>query len=322
MEPKKKILQCPICQATYSRKDNLLRHLKKFHSENIAARMPTKMVKNSKPCLSESVVFNTPFTMIVSGATMSGKTEWVKRLLTQRTHDDPCTKESFISLQGLATILYRNAKDNPEITFHQGMPNDLVQLKFFDPDVPSLIVFDDLMRTVLSDETAADLFSEGAHHHNISIVFIMQSLFFQGKQSRTISLNADYFILLKNPRDRQQVEAFGRQTYPRKSNTYSEAYEIPTMRPHGYLVVDLYPTTPDSCRLRMNIFSGENNQFHPNDIFHTISAIAESFKKKNYMESAELQAMHNRKKQMDTLIGRDNLPSEIKAQETGKAQDR
>ena len=73
-----------ICQATYSRKDNLLRHLKKLHSENIATRMPTKKVKRSKPGLLESMIFNTPFTMIASGATMTGKTEWVKRLLTHK----------------------------------------------------------------------------------------------------------------------------------------------------------------------------------------------------------------------------------------------
>ena len=41
------------------------------------------------------------------------------------------------------------------------------------------------------------------------------------------------------------------------------------------------------------------------------------------MESAELQAMHiNSKKQMDTLMGRHDLPSQIKAQKNGKAQDR
>ena len=149
----------------------------------------------------------------------------------------------------------------------------------------------------------------------------MQNLFFQDKQSRTISVNTHYFILLKNPRDRQQVEAFGQQVYPRKSYTFSEAYEKTTMRPHGYLVMDLYPIIPDSCRDRTNIFTGENNQFHPNNVFHTISPIVESFRKKNYMESAELQAMHNNKKQMDTFMGSHDLPSEIKAQKIEKAQD-
>ena len=114
---------------------------------------------------------------------------------------------------------------------------------------------------------------------------------------------------------------FERQVYRRKSNTFSEAYEKATMRSHGYLLVELYPTTSDSCRLITDIFPGKNNQFRPNDIFHTISPIAESFKKKNYIESAELQAMHNSKKRMNTLMGRHDRPSEIKAQEIGKAQD-
>ena len=59
-------------------------HLKKFHIENIAARMPTKKGKKSEYCLSESMIFNTPSIMIVSGATMSGMTERVKKLLAHK----------------------------------------------------------------------------------------------------------------------------------------------------------------------------------------------------------------------------------------------
>ena len=99
------------------------------------------------------------------------------------------------------------------------------------------------------------------------------------------------------------------------SYTFSEAYERATMRLHGYLVVDLYPTTPDSCRLGTNMFPDENNQFHPNATFNAISPIVELLKKKNYMDS-------DSKKQMDTLMGLYDLLSEVKAQEIGKAQDR
>ena len=176
------------------------------------------------------------------------------------------------------------------------MPNDLVQLQYFDLSVSSLIVFDDLMRTVMNDDTAADLFTEGAHYRNISVIFVTQNLLFQGKQSRTIIVNAHYFILLKNPRDRQRVEVFTLPVYPRMSHIFSEAYERATMRPHRYLVVDLYPTTSDSCKLRTEKFPGENNQIRPSDIVPTIRPIIDSFKKQNYTDSAELQAMHNSKK--------------------------
>ena len=119
----------------------------------------------------------------------------------------------------------------PDITFHQGKHKDLVQSKHFDPSIPSLIVFDDLMRTVMNDDRAPDLFTEGTHHRNITAIYIIQNLFFEGKQSKTVSVNAHYFILLKNPRDRQQVEVFGRQVYPRKFHIFSEAYERATVRP-------------------------------------------------------------------------------------------
>ena len=44
-----------------------------------------------------------------------------------------------------------------DITFHQGMHNGLVQSKYFYPTVLNFIVFDDLMRTAMNDDTAVDL---------------------------------------------------------------------------------------------------------------------------------------------------------------------
>ena len=41
-----------------------------------------------------------------------------------------------------------------DITFHEGMPNDLFHSKTFHPSVPSLIVFDDLMTLTLTQENA------------------------------------------------------------------------------------------------------------------------------------------------------------------------
>ena len=40
--------------------------------------------------------------------------------------------------------------------------NDSVKSKYFDASVPSLTVFDDLMRTVMNDDAAAYLFTEGS----------------------------------------------------------------------------------------------------------------------------------------------------------------
>ena len=120
--------------------------------------MPSKEAKRSKPYPSESMVFYASFTMIVSGATMSGKTEWVKRLLEHKDNMmSPIQKKVLFSYNYWQPSYTEMLKIIPDITFHEGMPNDLFQSKNFDPSVPNLIVFDDLMRTVLNDVTAADL---------------------------------------------------------------------------------------------------------------------------------------------------------------------
>ena len=306
-----------MCMKFFSRPFNLLRHMRKMHNES--EQTPKMKMEKNGQC--QNMTFKTPFTMIVSGATMSGKTSWVKTLLKH--------KESMISpvpTQILFCYKYWQPSYTdmlqtiPDITFHQGMPNKEDQSGFFDPKRPSLIVFDDLMRTVMNDDNAADLFTEGAHHQNTSIIFIIQNLFFQGKQSRTISVNAHYIVLLKNPRDRSQVEALGRQIYPRKWATFSQTYEKATLQPHGYLVIDLYPTTHESCRLRTNIFP--NKQLQRHELFHTMAPVVDSFKKKEYMEPAELHALHESKKKINALMDRYDLPSDIKAHEIGDAQDR
>ena len=129
--------------------------------------------------------------MIVSGATMSGKTKWVKRLLAHKENMMiPVSKKVLFCYQYWQPSYTEMLKAMPEIIIHQGMPSDLVQSKYFDPNVPSLIVFGDFIRTVMNDDTAADC-----------AVFIIQNLLFQGKQSRTMSVNAHHFILLKNPWD-------------------------------------------------------------------------------------------------------------------------
>ena len=75
---------------------------------------------------------------------------------------------------------------------------------------------------------------------------------------RTISLNAHYMILFKNPRDGSQITHLSKQMYPSRSKYMMEAYRDATSPPYGYLFIDLKPDTPEDMRLRSNIFPGEH----------------------------------------------------------------
>lgn len=55
---------------------------------------------------------------------------------------------------------------------------------------PDIIVIDDLMQKVASDEAMVDLFTEQSHHMRMSVFFIVQNFFHQSKLMITIFPNA------------------------------------------------------------------------------------------------------------------------------------
>ena len=84
-----------------------------------------------------------------------------------------------------------------DIEFHEGLPqsNDWVN----DPKT-KLIIIEDLMRESSSGGAIMNLVTKGSHQNNLSIIFITQHIFHQGKGQRGISLNAQYIVIFRNLR--------------------------------------------------------------------------------------------------------------------------
>ena len=62
------------------------------------------------------------------------------------------------------------------------------------------MVIDDQMTETSNNKRILNLFTNGSHHRNLSLIFLVQNVYFQGKIKRTLSLNASYLVLFKNPR--------------------------------------------------------------------------------------------------------------------------
>ena len=73
----------------------------------------------------------------------------------------------------------------------------------------------DLMTS--TDDRVVDIFTKISHHRNLSVAYFTQNLFYKNKQTRTLSLNSHYIVLLKNARDATQRSNLARQIYPGKS---------------------------------------------------------------------------------------------------------
>ena len=184
-----------------------------------------------------------PFSMLVAGSRMAGKSQFTKNLLLSGMIIPDVKKIYWIykTWQNMFSELR-----NLNIEFIQDLPND------FDSMTNSLIVFDDMMQEASNSEQVQSLFTRG-RHLNISVIFLTQNLFHKGKHSRDISLNSDYIVLFKNVRDASQISHFGKQMYPNNTKFLNWAFKDATKAPFTYLFLDLRPDTDESIRVRANI---------------------------------------------------------------------
>ena len=139
----------------------------------------------------------------------------------------------------------------PKVEFIQGIPLDLDKDTFINPKMKNLIILDDLMSTASKDPRITELFTEGSHHRNLSVVAINQNLYYN--KDPTQRRNCHYLILFNNPVDKLQVMTLSRQMYPENPQHLLNHFKEATSKLYGYLVVDLKPTTQEYLRLRSNV---------------------------------------------------------------------
>ena len=197
--------------------------------------------------------FKHPFTCIIAGTTSSGKTYIARRLLENWNLLIDTNLKSFKVLwcYGQMQVIYNQPIANIEIIYHKGIPTE----EIIDNIKPNLIVLDDLMENVKTNNTVTNLFTKKSHHMNISVIFIVQNLF--NKEMRTISLNSHYILVMKGVRITQQVGILGRQIFPSKSKEIMRIFKDATNKPFGYLLFDLHPQSSEEFRLRTRIFREE-----------------------------------------------------------------
>ena len=193
--------------------------------------------------------------MMVVASTGGGNTWLVKNLLENRQQWISPAPQRIIWIYGQWQPLYvEMQRIISGIEFVKGIPANIEDEQFLNPAIQNLIVIDDLMSEASNDKRICDLFTKGSHHRNLSVICLVQNLYYQGKESRTMSLNSQYLVIFNNPRDQQQVMVLARQMYPGQSEKFLSSYKMATSKPYGYLAIDLKPDTPNDKRLWPNVF--------------------------------------------------------------------
>jgi hypothetical protein len=192
--------------------------------------------------------FKHPLTCQIAGPSWCGKSVFTFRLIREINELITPVPEKIIYCYGEYQPLFN---DYPQVTFHEGIPNN----DEFDGKHRTLLILDDLMTE--AGDGVSNLFTKISHHRNVSVIFLTQNMYHKSKQARTMSLNTQYLVLFKNPRDATQVATLGRQMYPNNSKFLVEAFKDATKRSYGYLLLDLRADTLENYRVRTNIFAGE-----------------------------------------------------------------
>ena len=199
-----------------------------------------------------------PFSMLVAGGRGAGKTEFVKKLLRFRfAYLTPPPDRVVWCYTKLQQKLYQELLNiNPEIEYVLGIPTNLEEM--FDASKNNLIVLDDMMDEGADDKRISQLFTRG-RHDNLSVIFLTQNLFHQ--KQRAISLNSDYIVVFKNPRDQSQFSNLAKQVLPKNHKFLQWAYSDATKNPHSYIFLDLRATTNENHRIRSNVIPSEDSLY-------------------------------------------------------------
>ena len=98
-----------------------------------------------------------------------------------------------------------------DITFIEGIPNALDDNALLPVTKNNLLIIDDVMKDASSNAQVEKVFTQYVHHRNLSAIYLVQNLFFQGqlyqrqpsKRPLVIEASGTHLIPLRRERERE-----------------------------------------------------------------------------------------------------------------------
>jgi hypothetical protein len=216
------------------------------HDDRLTRTARTEM----EDWLGVNVSIKSPAPTVIAGPTGSGKTVLMRRLIDRRREVCDVPPEEVIYCYGAWQPAFENMEN---VTFHEGLIDFKTQLP--SDGKHRWLIIDDLMSESSGNEEVEELFTKHSHHKNVSVFLMVQNFFHKG--FRTVTLNAHYLFLFKNPRDASQIGFLARQLFPNNPKFLIESYKDATSEPHSYLTLDLKQSTADEFRVLGNFLAAD-----------------------------------------------------------------
>jgi hypothetical protein len=189
----------------------------------------------------ESLIkLESPTSTFIVAPSNSGKTVLAKNILKQTDgmFKIPPTK-IFFCYTVYQPLYDEMKKEIPLIEFYQGLPTMDTLTEWGAIYGHRIVVLDDLMMDAANSDEIVHLMCIGSHHHQITVIHILQNLFQKGKSMRTASLIC-HFILMASKRDTLQINTLGRQVFPGQLKFFMRSFELATQEKFSYLLLTFF----------------------------------------------------------------------------------
>ena len=200
-------------------------------------------------------------TIQVSKSTRCGKTRLVQRILEEQLIQPLATRIIYVYSEWQPD--YDMIRERyPSIKFENGWRDDIFDS--LTQEQRNILVLDDWMGIASSSKSVSDLFTKGSHHRHLTVSYLVQNVYNQGKSQRTISLKSHYSVVFRNGRYASQFRTMAYQICPSNGHWLVDAFTDGTSKPYGYLVLDLHPSTPEDQTVVTSILPGEQLTYYIN----------------------------------------------------------
>ena len=217
----------------------------------------------------KDLAFLVPARLYICGATGSGKTFFLLKLLEHRTHlFDKTFNKIIYSHPGEIEEQLKNRLHTvaPDVEIVSGLP-DFSEVSVYPGE--KLVIIDDQILSLVNKKELFDAITIFSNHDHISLIITSQNFFIQGKHSKTLHRNTSYKILFRDRGDRQWLNTFSAQMFGNKTNFLSQCMDwvvqhVENIYDH-YLVIDNSPRSslPLNMLVKTNIFPGKDGEIEP-----------------------------------------------------------
>lgn len=212
------------------------------------------------------MVFSHPTQMILSGSTKAGKTTLITQILKHRQDMfDPPLQQIFW-FYTMESSIEKPRQELPGVVFIEGQPT-VDQLENMDVSIPKLVVLDDLMSMTDKKDSFEDLkrlFTATSHHHNMSLVFIVQDIYVNKNMTR-LANQSENLIMMCNSGATYQVPMIAAKLFGAGMKPFIQwaMNDVCEHSSHGYLLLSKAAGTPQCHRVRSKILPGDQrNTFY------------------------------------------------------------